>query len=100
MIPSVLENASTSVSAAASSAGQTLQQQLDAAKETIAGLRGQAEEQGLRQRKGDGASQDSRDRAAAGGTGMALQAPATEGVPVQIVAALCLLSFLLAYFFF
>jgi hypothetical protein len=31
---------------------------------------------------------------------MGVQTPPSEGVPVQIVAALCLLSFLLAYFFF
>ena len=95
-----MEAASASVSAAASSAGQTIQQQLDAAKDTIAGLRGQLDEQGLRQRKTDASAQDSKDRATAGGTSMSMQTPATEGVPVQIVAALCLLSFLLAYFFF
>ena len=88
------------MSGAAASAGQTLQQQLDSAKQTIASLRGQLDEQGLRQRKTDASAQDSQDRAAAGASSMAMQTPATEGVPVQILAALCLLSFLLAYFFF
>ncbi len=88
------------MSAAASSVGQTLQQQLDQAKETIAGLRTQIEEKGLRQRKSDAVAQDSRERATAGTGGVATQSPSAEGVPVQLVAALCLLSFLLAYFFF
>jgi hypothetical protein len=89
---------------AASSAGQTLQQQLDAAKAQIAQLQSQAAE-GLRQR--NIISSTTKDETAApksttGPTATAglAQHPPAEGVPVQIVAALCLLSFLLAYFFF
>jgi len=54
-----------------------------------------AQEGGLRMRK-----------VAAGETGnktvddIAHQVQATQGVPLQIVAALCLVSFLLAYLFF
>ncbi|MCJ1402831.1 phosphatidylinositol-binding protein scs2 [Xylographa trunciseda] len=110
---SMLNAASSGISTAASNAasslgmsdmvastGQTLQQQLDAAKATIAQLRQQAEDSGLRQRKSDAVNQDSRERITTGTTGMGVQTQPADGVPVQIVAALCLLSFLLAYFFF
>ncbi|KAL9045161.1 MAG: hypothetical protein Q9214_001758 [Letrouitia sp. 1 TL-2023] len=74
--------------------------QLAAAKETISKLQREAEEQGLRQRKHDTASQDTRERSTTGSTGTEFQQQPTDGVSVQIVAGLCLLSFLLAYFFF
>ncbi|KAI9829771.1 MAG: hypothetical protein M1819_006008 [Sarea resinae] len=77
-----------------------LKAQLADAKATISKLRQQSEEQGLRQRKSNAVNQDSRERIAAGTTGMGIQSHSADGVPVQIVAALCLLSFLLAYFFF
>ncbi|KAF2461378.1 MSP domain-containing protein [Lineolata rhizophorae] len=56
-------------------------------------------DEGLRQRKtGSGGTEQ---KSGPAGGGMGLQQPAqAAGVPVQIVAALCLLSFLLAYFFF
>ena len=95
-----MSSAASAISGAASATGQSLQQQLDAAKETISNLRAQNEEQGLRQRKTDAVAQDSRERITTGTTGMGVQSQPAEGVPVQIVAALCLLSFLLAYFFF
>lgn len=63
-------------------------------------LKKQLEEQGLKQRKSDAVTQDSRDRISTGTTGMGVHSQQADGVPVQIVAALCLLSFLLAYFFF
>ncbi|KAI4135699.1 MAG: hypothetical protein LQ347_000429 [Umbilicaria vellea] len=98
----------TTISAAASgiinpvpTSGDDVRAQLAEAKATISKLRQQAEEQGLRQRKSDAVLQDSRERISTGTTGMGVQQqPASTGVPVQIVAALCLLSFLLAYFFF
>lgn len=74
--------------------------QLAAAKETISKLQREAEEQGLRQRKHDTASQDTRERTATGSTATGFQQQPTDGVSVQVVAGLCLLSFLLAYFFF
>ncbi len=80
--------------------GEDLRTQLADAKNTIANLKQQAEEQGLRQRKSDAVNQDSRERITTGTTGMGIQQQPADGVPVQIVAALCLLSFLLAYFFF
>ena len=92
--------ATSSISNVASTANAELQKQLDAAKATIATLQQKAEEQGLRQRKSDAVNQDSRERITTGTTGMGIQHQAADGVPVQIVAALCLLSFLLAYLFF
>jgi len=101
-ISTAASNAASSlgISEMAASTGQTLQQQLDSAKATIAQLRQQAEDSGLRQRKSDAVNQDSRERITTGTTGMGVQTQPADGVPVQIVAALCLLSFLLAYFFF
>ncbi|MCJ1289752.1 phosphatidylinositol-binding protein scs2 [Xylographa carneopallida] len=101
-ISTAASNAASSlgISDMAASTGQTLQQQLDSAKATIAQLRKQAEDSGLRQRKSDAVNQDSRERITTGTTGMGVQTQPADGVPVQIVAALCLLSFLLAYFFF
>ncbi|KAG8528007.1 uncharacterized protein KY384_006923 [Bacidia gigantensis] len=79
---------------------EELESQLSAAKEKIKSLTSQAEEQVLRQRKSDAINQDSRERVTTGTTGMGVQQQPADGVPVQMVAALCLLSFLLAYFFF
>ncbi|KUI72606.1 hypothetical protein VM1G_08544 [Cytospora mali] len=55
------------------------------------------EQEGLRQRKGVTAVDDipSSTEVAA-----AIRPQGTEGVPIQVVAILCLVSFLLAYFFF
>ncbi|MCJ1232199.1 phosphatidylinositol-binding protein scs2 [Varicellaria rhodocarpa] len=96
----IMGTASSSITNAASTANAELQKQLDAAKSTITTLQQKAEEQGLRQRKSDTVNQDSKERITTGTTGMGIQQQPADGVPVQIVAALCLLSFLLAYFFF
>jgi len=77
-----------------------LRAQLDSANSTIARMKQQIEEQTLRQRKSDTVNQDAKDRITTGTTGMGQQQQAAGGVPVQIVAGLCLLCFLLAYFFF
>lgn len=76
-----------------------LKAQLAEAKATIAKLTQQAQDQVLRQRKTGGGSgaEDSNER---GTTSLATQLQPTEGVPVQVVAGLCLLSFLLAYLLF
>ena len=74
--------------------------QLAQANEKIKSLTGQVQDQGLRQRKAEGVAKDSKDRITSGLTGQGVAQQPAEGVPVQIVAALCLLSFLLAYFFF
>ncbi|RQM05480.1 hypothetical protein DH86_00001515 [Scytalidium sp. 3C] len=56
-----------------------------------------AQESGLRLRKPAGGQEATTPE---GTTEVAQRAHATEGVPIQIVAALCLISFLLAYLFF
>ncbi|KAI9813888.1 MAG: phosphatidylinositol-binding protein scs2 [Phylliscum demangeonii] len=75
--------------------------QLAEARDTIVRLSQQAQDGVLRQRKPDGAA-DARDRVGSGTTvmGAASQRQTAQGVPVQIVAGLCVLSFLLAYLFF
>lgn len=97
---SSLGSAASSVANAVATSGEDVRQQLADAKATIARLTDQAQEQVLRQRKSDAVNQDSRERITTGTTGMGVQQQPADGVPVQIVAALCLLSFLLAYFFF
>lgn len=100
-IQSTISAAASSIINAVPTSGDDVRAQLAEAKATISKLRQQAEEQGLKQRKSDAVVQDSRERISTGTTGMGVQQqPASTGVPVQIVAALCLLSFLLAYFFF
>lgn len=99
-IQSALGAAATSVSNTIPTSADDLRAQLSEAKATILHLTQQAEEQVLRQRKTDAVNQDSRERITTGTTGMGIQQQPADGVPVQIVAALCLLSFLLAYFFF
>ena len=97
---STVASAATSVANAVPTSGEDLKAQLAQAKATITRLTQQTEEQGLRQRKTDAVNQDSRERITTGTTGMGIQQQPADGVPVQIVAALCLLSFLLAYFLF
>ena len=92
--------AASSVANAVPTSTDDVRNQLAQAKATIAKLTQQVEEQGLRQRKTDAVNQDARERITTGTTGLGVQQQPAEGVPVQIVAALCLLSFLLAYFLF
>lgn len=99
-IKSALGSVAAGISNAAPKSGEELHTQLDQAKGTDSGLKTQGEEQVLKQRKTDAVNQDSRERITTGTTGMGIQQQPADGVPVQIVAALCLLSFLLAYFFF
>lgn len=80
--------------------GEDIKAQLAEAKAQIVKLKEQAEETVLRQRKSDAANKDSGERFSTGMKGMGMQQQPAEGVPVPIVAALCLLSFLLAYFLF
>lgn len=74
--------------------------QLAEAQAMIARLRQQNDDQGLRQRKAEAVNQDSKERLSAGTTGLGVQKAPASGVPVQVVAGLCLLCFLIAYFFF
>ena len=97
---STIGAAVSSVANAVPVSADDVRAQLAQAKATIARMTQQSEEQGLRQRKTDAVNQDSKERITTGTTGMGVQQQLADGVPVQIVAALCLLSFLLAYFFF
>ncbi|CAF9914179.1 phosphatidylinositol-binding protein scs2 [Imshaugia aleurites] len=97
---SAIGAAAASVASSVPTSGDDVRAQLAQAKATIARMTQQSDEQGLRQRKTDAVNQDSRERITTGTTGMGIQQQPADGVPVQIVAALCLLSFLLAYFLF
>ena len=68
-----------------------LKQQLSAAQAQVAKLTQQAQDPQLRQRKVQEASEKMQT---------AVQQSQEGGVPLQIVAGLCLLSFLIAYLFF
>jgi hypothetical protein len=95
------------VKSAAADTYEDLKDKLSKAEATITSLRSEVAG-GLRQRKtaatsGSGDNNNNNNNTA--GTPQLAQAqrPAaqgTEGVPVQVVALLCLASFLLAYFFF
>lgn len=106
-VHSASESASNTVSSAAAAvtsaiptSSEDVKRQLEDAKATIARLQTQASE-GLRQRKigADSGAADSKSGSGSGNLGMQNQ-PLPGGVPVQIVAGLCLLCFLLAYLFF
>ena len=71
-----------------------LKTQLSDANAQIQRLKDRLADQGLRQRKTGGEAK------AAPATMQQQHAPAEPGVPLQVVAGLCLLSFLIAYFFF
>lgn len=95
-----VSGAVTSLANAIPTSSEELQAHLAEAKAQIAKLTSIINDQGLRQRKVDAVNQDARERITTGTTGMGVQQQPADGVPVQIAAALCLLSFLLAYFFF
>lgn len=88
---STLGTAYTAVTNAVPSSTEELQQQLVAAKAQIAKLTSQLNDPQLRQRKVQEASEKMQT---------VVQQGNESGVPVQIVAGLCLLSFLIAYLFF
>ena len=90
-----------SVAAVKSAAVDTydeLKAQLARAEATIASLKEQATS-GLKQRKPVDSAPNEKSGAPVQGLAQA-QRQGTEGVPVHVVAILCLISFLLAYFFF
>lgn len=76
---------------------EELKEKLSKAEAQIASLKDQAAS-GLRQRL-PVAKSDNKSAAPAQALAQA-QTQGTEGVPIQITAILCLISFLLAYFFF
>lgn len=92
-LPSVAQ-----VKATAADTYEELKGKLAQAEATIASLKDQATS-GLKQRKP--ATSASREKEVAPTQALALAArQGTEGVPIRIVAFLCLISFLLAYFLF
>ncbi|KAL7268162.1 phosphatidylinositol-binding protein scs2 [Rhizina undulata] len=73
--------------------------QLAEARATISKLEDQLKEQVVRQRKSEAVTSYSKGGAGNGNAAMTVsQAP--EGIPVQICAALCLVAFFIAWFFF
>jgi hypothetical protein len=89
-----LAGAAAAVSNAIPTSQDDVRRQLDEAKATISRLQEQASS-GLRQRNVAGSEEKSSTQ-----NGLAAKATSTGGVSVQIVALLCLLCFLIAYFFF
>lgn len=81
---------------------EDVQASLESAKETVGNLVGQGQDhQGMRQRKAtDAVNQDANARFGSGHTSMGMQQGAPSGVPVPMVAALCLMCFLVAYLLF
>jgi hypothetical protein len=88
---STLASAATAFSNAVPTSQEELKQQLVDAKAQISKLTSQLNDPQLRQRKVQEASEKMQT---------VVQQTGETGVPVQVVAGLCLLSFLLAYFFF
>ena len=88
---STMGAAASAVAAAVPTSTEELKAQLAQAKAQILQLKEQAGDSGLRQRKMNDAGAQMQTMAHQAGD---------AGVPLQIVAGLCLLSFLLAYFFF
>ncbi|KAF2279676.1 MSP domain-containing protein [Westerdykella ornata] len=98
-LKSTITSAAAGVANAIPTSTAELQAQLAESKATIDRLRQQIEQStGLRQRKTE-ATEPTREANEQLLTAERVQPPA-GGVPVQIVAVLCLLSFLLAYFLF
>lgn len=94
---SSLGGASGAFASATGLSQDDLRRQLEEAKSTISRLQQQAAEAtGLRQRKTDGQATSAEKTHPAS----IQSAPPAGGVPVQIVALLCLLCFLIAYLFF
>ncbi|KAM0715592.1 hypothetical protein Q7P37_009090 [Cladosporium fusiforme] len=93
---SALSSAAAAVTSSIPMSQEDLRRQLDDAKATISRLQEQAGA-GLRQRNVGGSGEKS---SSAPQGGLAAKSGSASGVPVQIVALLCLLCFLIAYFFF
>lgn len=75
---------------------EELKAQLAQAQATISSYASQAQDGGLRMRKSDSTAATTSSAEASN----LATVQGSQGVPIQIVAALCLLSFLLAYIFF
>ncbi|KAE8373442.1 PapD-like protein [Aspergillus bertholletiae] len=89
-------SAKAAIASVIPTSGEDLSAQLAEAKAQIQKLKDKLADQGLRQRKIGGETEKSAAPALQQQHAQAVEA----GVPVQMVAGLCLLSFLIAYFFF
>jgi len=67
---------------------------------TITKLQQQLKEQSIREEANAAMALDPNERIAEGNVGLNLVAHPPEGISVQACAAMCLATFLLAYFFF
>lgn len=92
---STLSNAANSVASVIPMSMEDLKAQLAEAQATISNLAAQAQDSVLRQRKTDPSASGNTQT-----TTYNASASQPSGVPVPIVASLCLLSFLLAYLLF
>ncbi|KAE8364838.1 PapD-like protein [Aspergillus caelatus] len=89
-------SAKATIASAIPTSGEDLSAQLAEAKAQIQKLKDRLADQGLRQRKIGGET----EKPAAPALQQQHAQSVESGVPVQMVAGLCLLSFLIAYFFF
>ena len=89
-------SAKATIASAIPTSGEDLSAQLAEAKAQIQKLKDRLADQGLRQRKIGGET----EKSAAPALQQQHAQSVESGVPVQMVAGLCLLSFLIAYFFF
>ncbi|KAL2146209.1 hypothetical protein VTI28DRAFT_4788 [Corynascus sepedonium] len=92
-------NVAATVKSAAAETYEELKEQLAKAEATIASLRNEVAS-GLRQRKTTSTNKGEETQERQAQQQQQQPTRATEGVPVKIVAVLCLVSFLLAYFLF
>ncbi|KAH8893516.1 VAMP-associated protein [Thozetella sp. PMI_491] len=96
--PEPSPTATTTIKKTVAATYEELKNQLAKAEATIATLKDEAAS-GLRQRKVNSAEVSEKVAAKSQELAQAVR-QGTEGVPIHIVAGLCLFSFLLAYFFF
>ncbi|PUU75696.1 PapD-like protein [Tuber borchii] len=80
--------------------GPDMSIRLAEAQATIAKLQQQLNEQSIREEASTAMTPDPQERTAEGSAGLSLVAHPPEGISVQVCAAMCLATFLLAYFFF
>lgn len=105
--PAAASNAAAAVANAVPKSREELQQLYDGAQAEIKRLMASASaslggtgDGGMRQRKGVAADAGAGQSAGGGGAMAVMGQGSASGVPIQITAALCLLSFLIAYLFF
>ena len=73
---------------------------LEAELNVNARLEGELDSAGAWLRRSAGAASDAKGRITEGAAGMGLTTHPPDGIPVQLCAALCLFTFLIAWFFF